>query len=83
MNAIGTISLEMKRLGRNQYFGIDFYVCPPQADRAYEIILGQEFLNRYDVLTVNKTALLPLLVDNPKLTPGKHAAVGQNGSIYD
>jgi hypothetical protein len=78
MQAFGSIRIEMKRSEGLKYFDVDFYVCPPHRDgRAYEIILGQEFLNTHGVLSVNRNALLPLLVAQPNLPPGKYAVVGQ------
>jgi hypothetical protein len=77
MEAMGSITIAMKRLEGNMYFDIDFFVCPPQPGRAYEIILGQEFLNRHEILLVNENAMLPLLIEKWKLKPGKHCIIGQ------
>jgi hypothetical protein len=71
MSPIGTIIFAMKRLEGNRYFDVHFFVCPRQASRAYDIILGRDFINEHEVLLVNRDALLPLLVDKD-ITPGKY-----------
>jgi hypothetical protein len=70
MRSIGTITFAMKRLEGNRYFDVDFHVCPQQKSRAYEIILGRDFINEHEILQVNRDALLPLLVDKD-ITPGR------------
>jgi hypothetical protein len=69
MRAVGTIKIQMKRLEGNKYFEVDFNVSPPKQSSGYEIIFGGDFLNEHDILSVNRDALLPLLVSD-KLTPG-------------
>jgi hypothetical protein len=75
MSPIGTITFAMKRLEGNRYFDVHFFVCPRQESRAYDIILGRDFINEHEVLVVNRDALLPLLVDKD-ITPGKYKIIG-------
>lgn len=70
MRSIGTITIEMRRREGNKFFKVDFNVGPSQKDQSYEMLLGRDFLNKNDIIRVNRDALLPNLTAGG-LTPGK------------
>lgn len=79
LQPIGTISIEMRRLGGNKYFDVVFWVGSSREVHGYEILLGQAFLHEHGVYRLNDDVLMPNLVEEKKRTPGGFATGASPG----